>query len=53
LKEIITGLDIGSTNVYAVIAERTEDKQLKIVGIGTAECEGLRFGMVVDIKKTA
>lgn len=52
-KEIITGLDIGSSSVRAVIAERTDgDEQLSVVGVGCAASDGLRFGVVVDIENT-
>ncbi len=52
-KEIITGLDVGSSSVRAVIAERTDgDEQLSVVGVGCAASDGLRFGVVVDIENT-
>ncbi len=50
--EYITGLDIGTTKIGAIIAEITEDNQPKIVGVGTAPSEGLRKGVVVNLEKT-
>jgi len=49
--ELIVGLDIGTTKICAVVAERTETG-LDIVGIGTHPSRGLRKGVVVDIEAT-
>ena len=43
----IVGLDIGTTNVRAVIAESLDGK-LEVVGIGEAESKGLRKGVIVN-----
>ena len=60
-KKIITGIDIGTTKVVAVIAEiYFEDdstisnniKKFKILGIGQHPSDGLKKGIVVDIVKT-
>ncbi|MBN2288081.1 MAG: cell division protein FtsA, partial [Candidatus Glassbacteria bacterium] len=51
-EDVIAGLDIGTTKICAIIAERTEEDQLKIVGVGTTKSEGLRRGVVVNIEKT-
>ena len=45
------GLDIGTTKICAVVAERTENG-VEIVGIGTHPSHGLRKGVVVDIDAT-
>lgn len=52
-KEIITGLDIGSTRVRAVIAERLEGKKYRLLGSGEAPCDGLMKGEVVNIVSTS
>jgi cell division protein FtsA len=52
-KEIITGLDLGSTKVCAVIAERNENGKFHILGVGTAKCDGLVRGEVSNIIRTA
>ena len=49
--DLIVGLDIGTTKVCAVVAERTENG-IDIVGIGTHPSKGLRRGVVVDIDAT-
>lgn len=50
--EIITGLDIGTTKISAIIAEVEEDAQPKIIGVGLVPSEGLRKGVVVNVEKT-
>ncbi|MBL1212930.1 MAG: cell division protein FtsA [Ignavibacteriae bacterium] len=51
-KNIIAGLDLGTTKVCAVIAERNGD-ELNILGFGVAPSEGLNRGLVANISKTA
>ena len=51
--EIITGLDIGSTKVRAVIAEKIDRNRFKILGSGEADCDGLLKGEVSNIISTA
>lgn len=51
-KNIIAGLDLGTTKVCAVIAERTEGTT-NILGFGVAPSEGLNRGLVANISKTA
>ena len=48
---LIVGLDIGTTKVCAIVAERTENG-VDIVGIGTHPSKGLRKGVVIDIDAT-
>ncbi|MDR1869867.1 MAG: cell division protein FtsA [Treponema sp.] len=50
--EIVVALDIGSTWVRAVICERDEDGNLKIMGVGVKPSTGLRKGVVVNIEAT-
>lgn len=51
-KNIIAGLDLGTTKVCAVIAEQLEDK-IDILGFGVAPSDGLNRGLVANIAKTA
>lgn len=51
-KNIIAGLDLGTTKVGAIIAEITEEKN-NILGFGVAPSEGLNRGLVANITKTA
>lgn len=49
----ITGLDIGSTKVCAIVGEVDEDGEVHIIGAGTMPSQGLRRGVVVDLDSTA
>jgi cell division protein FtsA len=51
-KEIITGLDLGTTKICCVIAEVSEGGRLDIIGIGTHPSKGLNKGVVVNIEST-
>jgi cell division protein FtsA len=51
--KIITGLDIGTTKICALIAELNGEDNIEIIGIGLAPSNGLRKGIVVDIDKTS
>ncbi|HKY04318.1 MAG TPA: cell division protein FtsA [Blastocatellia bacterium] len=48
----IAALDIGTTEVRAVIGEVTESDQLEVIGIGRAPSRGVRKGVVVNIEAT-
>ena len=49
----VAGLDIGTTKVCAVVGEVDEDREVHIVGAGTAPSPGIRRGVVVDLDSTA
>lgn len=51
-KDIIVGLDIGSSNVRTVIAQiiPTEEHP-RIIGVGTAPSFGVRRGIIVDLEE--
>ena len=46
----IVGLDVGTSNVCAVVGETLSDNTLDIVGIGVAESRGIRRGVVVNLE---
>ncbi len=50
-ENMIVGLDIGTTKICVIVAERTENG-VDIIGIGTHPSRGLRKGVVVDIDAT-
>jgi len=50
-EELIVGLDIGTTKICVIVAQRTENG-VDVVGIGTHPSRGLRKGVVVDIDAT-
>lgn len=49
---IVTGLDVGTTKVCAIIAELSRESPPNVVGIGISSCTGLQRGTVVDIEAT-
>ncbi|MCW8408463.1 cell division protein FtsA [Legionella sp. PATHC035] len=51
-KDIITGLDIGTSKIIALIGEVTSDGAIEIIGIGRHPSRGLKRGVVVDIEAT-
>ncbi|MFI5359544.1 MAG: cell division protein FtsA [Halanaerobiales bacterium] len=53
-RRIITGLDVGTTKICAIIAEVNEaNNDINIIGIGLSPSHGLRKGIVVDIDETS
>lgn len=52
-KNILAGLDLGTTKVCAVIAEKFDNNKIDILGFGVAPSEGLHKGLVANIGKTA
>ncbi|WP_165474754.1 cell division protein FtsA [Legionella nagasakiensis] len=51
-KNIITGLDIGTSKVVALVGEAAADGTIEVIGIGRHPSRGLKRGVVVDIEAT-
>src|SRR5512138_698072 len=51
-KNLIVGLDIGTSKIVAIVAEVMPEGELNIVGLGTQPSRGLRKGVVVNIEAT-
>lgn len=51
-KNILVGLDIGTTKVCTIVGTKTSETDLEIIGIGTHPSHGLKKGSVVNIDKT-
>jgi len=51
-KELIVGLDIGTSKVVAAVAEILPDGGFQVIGLGQSRSEGLRKGVVVNIEAT-
>jgi len=51
-KDVVVGLDVGTTKVCAIVALVSENGQIEIVGIGTNPSNGLKKGVVVNIEET-
>ena len=51
-RNLIVGLDIGTSKVMALVAEMMPDGTLQVLGTGGHESKGLKKGVVVDIEAT-
>ena len=46
----LVGLDVGTSNVCAVVGESHDDGSVDIVGIGVVESRGIKRGVVVNLE---
>jgi len=51
-KNLIVGLDIGTSKVVAIVAEVSVESGMEIIGIGSHPSRGLKKGVVVNIEST-
>jgi len=51
-KNLIVGLDIGTSKVVAIVGEINEGGAIEVVGIGSHPSRGLKKGVVVNIEST-
>jgi cell division protein FtsA len=51
-KEIVVGLDIGTTKICVIVGRRNEFGKIDILGMGKSESEGVSRGVVTNIQKT-
>jgi cell division protein FtsA len=51
-KNLIVGLDIGTSKVVAIVGEIRPDEEIEIIGIGSHPSRGLKKGVVVNIEST-
>jgi cell division protein FtsA len=51
-KDLIVGLDVGTSKVVVTVAELLPDSRYQVIGLGQARSEGLRKGVVVNIEAT-
>jgi cell division protein FtsA len=51
-KNMIVGLDIGTSKVVAIVGEIAPDGGVEIIGIGSHPSKGLKKGVVVNIEST-
>jgi len=51
-KELIVGLDIGTSKIVAIVGEIQDDGELEIIGFGIHPSTGLKRGVVVNIEST-
>ncbi|HZP85960.1 MAG TPA: cell division protein FtsA, partial [Burkholderiales bacterium] len=51
-KNLIVGLDIGTSKIAVIVAELRPDGDFEIIGMGSAPSRGLKKGVVVNIEST-
>ncbi len=51
-RNLLVGLDIGTSKVVAIVGEIKTDGALEIIGVGTHPSRGLKKGVVVNIEST-
>ncbi len=51
-KNLIVGLDIGTSKVVCIVGEVTPENEIEIIGIGSCSSRGLKKGVVVNIEST-
>lgn len=51
-RNLVVGLDIGTSKVTALVAELAPDGALEVLGMGSHESKGLKKGVVVNIEST-
>jgi cell division protein FtsA len=51
-KDLIVGLDIGTSKVMCVVAEMLPEGEMRLAGLGVSASHGLKRGVVVNIDAT-
>lgn len=51
-KDLIVGLDIGTSKVVAIVGEVDRSGDIEVIGIGSHASRGLKKGVVVNIEST-
>jgi cell division protein FtsA len=51
-RDVIVGLDIGTSKVVALVGEIMTDGTIEIIGLGSQASRGLKKGVVVNIEST-
>lgn len=51
-KNLLVGLDIGTSKIVAIVAEITDEGRMEIIGLGQHASRGLKKGVVVNIEST-
>jgi cell division protein FtsA len=52
MRNLLTGLDVGTSKVCALVADASPEGEVAVLGHGVAPCTGLRKGVVVNIEAT-
>ncbi len=51
-RNLIVGLDIGTSKVAAIVGEITDSGDIEVVGVGSTPSRGLKKGVVVNLEST-
>lgn len=51
-RNVLVGLDIGTSKVAAIVGEFRGGDEIEIIGIGTSPSKGLKKGIVVNLEST-
>src|SRR5919106_1325461 len=51
-RDLIVGLDIGTSKVVTIVGEVADDEIIEVIGIGFHPARGLKKGVVVNIEST-
>ena len=51
-KNLIVGMDIGTSKIVVIVGETKADGTLEVIGMGMHESDGMKKGMVVNIDAT-
>ena len=51
-KNLVVGLDVGTSKIVAIVAEIGPEGELNVIGLGTQPSRGLKRGVVVNIEAT-
>jgi cell division protein FtsA len=51
-RDVVVGLDIGTSKVLALVGELTADGAIELIGLGSQPSRGLKKGVVVNIEST-
>ena len=51
-RDLVVGLDIGTTKISAIVGEIADGGEIDIIGIGVHPSKGLRKGVVINIDST-
>ena len=51
-RDILVGMDIGSSNIRVIVGEVATDGAINIIGVGTSPSEGIKKGIIIDLEQT-
>ena len=50
---VVVGIDVGTTKICTLVAKEESPGQLRILGTGIENSQGLRKGVVVDLEASS